>query len=110
MAVSIGQLQEAGRTIPVAYGDVSVSVTYRLKAIGKATSDWLEEHKNEDDSQYGLIALLVKSWDLVDNEGQPLPVSVETAKQIPELMLVNIVKGVLSDAGLDIKGAESGKA
>ncbi|MDP9352945.1 MAG: hypothetical protein M3P51_15595, partial [Chloroflexota bacterium] len=101
MTVSIDQLRDAGKTLEVPHGDVSLSVKYRLSAIGKDSAEWLQQHSEDEDSMYAFTERLLASWGLTDSDGAPVPVTAENVKQyIPDVLLLAIVKAVLADAGV----------
>lgn len=112
MSVSITALKGASRSVPVEFGDVTLSVSYRLGAINRELMAWIEAHGEDDASGFHLLEKVLSSWDLTDEQGQPIPVTAEAmlGHGVPDTFLVAALKAVMRDAGVgdDEMGKPSG--
>ena len=50
------------------------------------------------------VVTLVKSWDVLGDDGEPLPVTVEVAQKLPLMFLAAIVREVVESVAAQGKG------
>lgn len=84
------------RTIPVDVLGHTVTVTYRL------SERTVERVENIDltESVASLFLRLIESWDLLGENGKPLPISEKALAQVPIPVLHAIHRGIIGDIGL----------
>lgn len=91
--VSIRDLSNDKRDIVVTYGEHKISVTYRPSTI---TDEFLERHRT--DSMAASIAEAVDAWDVVDDDGQPFPLTLERLATLPIALMRRVWwEGVIAD-------------
>lgn len=100
MPISASRLNEGTRTITVSHRDESMDVSYREGRVNKRFVSWLQEHGNDEDSVYEMLELLVASWDLLDDEAQPISATAEVLREydFPIVFLTAVVEAILTDA------------
>ncbi len=101
----LSSIEQATRTVPMDLGPDRIHVTYRLGAVNKRFARWLEEHAEDENSGYEMFARVVASWDVENDEGEVIPVTVEglEANDVSALLLAEILKGIFGDASPDPK-------
>lgn len=90
--VDFSKILSATRTIPVPYGEESVSVTYKPSAFGDDYYTWLREQGNEEGSLFAKLARALVSWEIAAN-GVTLPPTPEVMRGEHPAMRPPAVKG-----------------
>ncbi|AZF90301.1 MAG: hypothetical protein BPHS0_15 [Phage 5P_3] len=105
MPLRLSSLKKSLRTITMEWDDNTLNVTYRLGEVTPERADRLaamfEESRAEDRSNAEIwadILAVVESWDILGDDGNPLPVTAETLAQIPITILRGIAEEITEDA------------
>lgn len=81
----------ARRTMTVDYDGESIDVTFRPAAINDNWVDRLQGLDKEDRQGYmELLCEALIAWDILDEDGQPLPPTVELMRALPLDLLYQI--------------------
>ncbi len=119
MPVSITHLVRDRRTVTVPVGDESLTVTYRPSGFTPETEARLRQYADDQRGGAALVALLADclvDWDLLAEDGEPVPISIKTLNSLPTLFLSQVVQAISEDmrpnltsagasgAGLQLKG------
>jgi len=93
--VRLSEITSGLRTIKVPFGSLTISVTYRM-------SERTPAKVNEEFSLVVIDNLVrwVDSWDIVDDDDQPVPITEEGLSQVPYPVLKAIFHHVAQDNGL----------
>lgn len=93
MTIRLKDLFAKTKTIPVALEAESAGVTYRVYAATPALAEKLAsgEHLEE------VIVALVERWDVLDDAGAPVPVTLEAVHALPLPWLGAVQRAVLED-------------
>lgn len=100
MPVRVSNLVRDRRTIQVPVGDEALTITYRPGGITPATEGRLREYSDDQRGGAALVALLADclvEWDLLDDEGQPLPLDTKTLSQLPVIFLGHLAQAITED-------------
>ncbi len=101
MAIKLSDLQKKTRGIEIGFQGGTLKIEYRLNVV---TPAFLR-------SKLGLSEQLeqtIESWDLMDDDGQPLPVSLEVLDGLPTQLQVELIRAITDDmrvASEDAKNA-----
>lgn len=100
MPLAVSKLKALTRRLSVPFSDEEVNVDYRLGAINRELADWIVAHGEDRGSVLEAVTRLVARWDVVDGEGQPLPITPEVLEEydLPTPFLMAIVTAVFEDA------------
>ncbi len=98
MPISVARLREMTATAPIEYFGEKGEVTYRLGAISEQMFDDIEALSiaaEEDDEEAinqlnMMLAEIVESWDVVDDNGEPLPIVNEDGSPASALRMLPI--------------------
>ena len=87
------------RSIDVDYFGHPIRVAYRPAAFTRAYYQFLQDSRDEPGSLYPAFERIVESWDLQDDDGQPIPVDAATLEglELPADLLPYIFKCVNED-------------
>lgn len=100
MPVRLSALTADRRTIKVPFGDDTLTLTYRPSAINA-----VQEARELEDREKGLhllsqarsLAEIISSWDLQDDDGQPVPVEPEVLGQLGLDVTSALTRAILDD-------------
>lgn len=96
MGVKLSELTAAKRTIPVGFGEHTLTVTYKL---AERTGERNDEMQLTDDIR-DTIAALVAEWDLVGTNGKPVPLTRKGLDKVPVPLLRRIFVAIAGDNGI----------
>lgn len=81
----------ARRTVSVTYDGETIEVTFKPAVVN---ADWQERiqglEKNDQTGYLKLLAEVLVAWDVLDDEGQPLPPTAELMRQFPTDLLYEV--------------------
>lgn len=100
MPVRLTALTADRRTVRVAFGEDVLSVTYRPSAVNA-----VQEARELEDraagrhlaAQANSLAEIISGWDLVDDDGQPLPPSAEVLAGLGLDVTARLTREILAD-------------
>jgi len=98
MAVTLSDLVKDEANVNVAIGSETLHLVVRPYALSKKNQ--MEIETNDD--LIDLVLLVTKSWDLMKNKTQKMPLNKEALEEIPSVLLRKIIAGVvgeLTDSG-----------
>lgn len=100
MPLSVKKLSDIRRTVAIPFDGDTLHVTYRLSALNSGLADWLEQHGEERRSMQRWIERVVVDWDILEDDGQHLPVALEAMDryEIPTSLFTLIFQYVAEDA------------
>ena len=109
MPIQLSQLKANTRTVVVAYYDDTVTVRYqpsvltpnREAAIKAAASD------NDNTAMLEAISEMVLEWDVLGDEGKPLPRTVDVLRELPNAFLTAIFQSIGEDMAPKARSARS---
>ena len=108
MPVTITHLVRDRRTVTVPVGDESLTVTYRPSGFTPETEARLRQYADDQRGGAALVALLADclvEWDLLDENGKPLPINAKTLSSLPTLFLSQVVQAVTEDMRPNVMSA-----
>lgn len=93
MGIRLSEIRARLRTIPVKWGDESFNVTYRLgeRTMGAGAGD---------ETTRLWLSRVLESWDILDDDGTPVPVTDETVADIPIPILNAVMAAIYGDDGV----------
>lgn len=95
MPISINRTKEQTRTITVEYAGETAGITYYPHKITKSLIRETAEMEGDGaDRLAGQLVKLVASWEVLDDDGAPLPVTVEVMDGFPIDFLVAIMRAI----------------
>lgn len=100
MPVRLSELRANVRTVAIPVDGDVLNVTYRPSGITPEVEDRLDEATSKQrigESLMTLLAAALVSWDLLGDDGKPLPVTVETMRVLPLSFLAKLVQAVTAD-------------
>lgn len=100
MPVRISHLSADQRTIKIPWGDDAVIVTYRPSGISPAIEDRVREHMAAEKAGAMLVELLASclvDWDLLDDNGRPLPTNKKALRELPTVFLTKVTTAITED-------------
>lgn len=100
MPIRISALTADRGTVTVPFVDDTLKITYKPSAINVEQEE--RELADRAEGRHLLamaksLAELVESWDLLDDEGKPVPVSVEVLSPLGLTVLQKITRAILDD-------------
>lgn len=103
MPIRLSDLKAATKTItiPVPGTDDTLTITYRLGEMTPERVDRLDELMEQPHTTSELWAMtlaIIVSWDLLDDEDQPIPVTPEAIASVPSPVLSWINRRIAEDA------------
>lgn len=115
LRVRLSELARNRRTVevPVGDGDDVVKITYRPGGITPQTEERLHKAIDEQRGGAALVALFADcliEWDIVDDDGQPLPVTEETLRHLPTVFLAQMAQAITEDMRPNPRSAGSSGA
>lgn len=103
MPLSLGDLRSRTRRVAVPVAGETLEVEYRPTALTPGLIAWLRgiEADGQPERLAEVLCQVVIGWDLLGDDGAPLPVTEEVARELPLRLLGVIVRAVLEDAQED---------
>lgn len=101
MPIRLADLTSKTRTVNVPYDGESIAVTYYPGRLTPATESRLNKANEDNRPASGVaaeLALIMASWDVLDDKGKPEPVTAELLAQMPTRLLLAIVGAIGTDA------------
>lgn len=111
--ISVSHLSQDRRTITVPVNDESLTITYRPGGLTPEVEDQLRELTDTQRGGATLVTFLLSclvDWDLLDEEGRPLPISHKTLSRLPTLFLAQLVGAISQDMRPNLMSAGSSGA
>jgi hypothetical protein len=83
--IKLADLLEETASVDVKVGGASVHLVYRVLWDAQIPDDYFESFKDRPIREYfaDFLSRLLKSWDLVDEQEQPLPITYEAILSSP---------------------------
>lgn len=100
MPIPLSALTADRRTVRVAFGDDTLTLTYRPSAVNAVQeARELEEREKGQHlfAQARSLAEIVESWDVVDEKGTPLPPTVLTMQTLGLDVTSKLTRAILDD-------------
>ena len=100
MPIKIGDLSKEVREISFVFADETVNLSYK---VGKYTGEAelrLSEAQTDKQPVNGLVNLLdgmLVSWDVLEDDGKPMPVTVENLRRLPVNFLAEVANTITED-------------
>jgi uncharacterized protein YccT (UPF0319 family) len=98
--VRLSALTADRRTIKVSFGDDTLTLTYKPSAINAVQEARELEDREKGHhlmSQARSLAEIIASWDLQDDDGQPVPVEAEVLGQLGLDVTSALTRAILDD-------------
>jgi len=98
--IRLSALTADRRTIVVQFGEDSLSLTYRPSAFNAVQEERELEQRAKGQhlkSQASSLAEIITAWDLVDDDGKPLPVSEAVIATLGLDVVSRLTRAVLDD-------------
>lgn len=95
--------------VPITGGDQTQVVRLTVR-VGKWSWYELKHYSGgtlTPEDSLSFLADLIAEWDITDDQGQPLPVTVETMEQLPIWVIEQLMAGIRSAMESDRKGERS---
>lgn len=107
MPVRLSSFQNTIKTVAVDLGEgMTINVRYRLGEVTPGRIDYAQalvrgEVEGMDDATQGQawteLVGMIEGWDLVDDEDNEMPVTVETVSAVPMPILNEILAAIMTD-------------
>ena len=95
MGVRLADLVAGTRTVDATFGDTVIKVTYRMSERTMVAAE-----VEDADVDHPWLVRVIESWDIEDDEGTPIPVTLESVKQVPIPILNVIITAIYGDDGV----------
>lgn len=96
MAMTLSKVQEKESTVTVLWDGETVDVGYRPGAVTAALLEKVQHAANDNDM--GVIGILFTQmlawWDVLDDQGERIPVTPENVSQVPLDFAMNVLQTV----------------
>lgn len=104
MPIRLKDMQKATKTIQIDFNGETLEVEYWMY---RATPAFLRDMETWDDKEAleKAVCAVVKRWDLLDEDGQEIPPTVEVARELPVEFLREVQTAILDD----MRGGEAEK-
>lgn len=95
------------RTVKVEWGDETAGVTYYPNRV---TPRWEEQFQQAESStdMAEVLTHLLKSWEIVDENGEDLPPTVDVMVELPSSLLIHVFDEIRTDDATGEQGKGSG--
>lgn len=100
MAIRIANLGTDTRTVELSIDNEVLRVVYRPSGVTPVTEDRLRAMAADQRGGASLVVLLADvlvSWDLLDNDGTPYPITAESLSCLPTLFLARLTDAIKQD-------------
>ena len=102
MPIRFKDLKDKVRKVVVEWDDDTLAVEYRPGASTVETAIALQEAIKDEDGSPTLAMVesfqeMVVSWDLLDEDDKPYPITTETLRKLPTYFLVEIMHAIAED-------------
>lgn len=103
MPITLSQLKEQRKTVEVEFRGEKFEVTYKPNAMTPVFSDKLSQALRDTSEELTqadtwMVALaMVDSWEIYDDDGNQLDVSIEVVNQLPNALLRAVREAVTED-------------
>jgi len=100
MPIKIGDLSKDVRDISFVFADETINLSYK---VGKYTGDAelrLSEAQTDKQPVNGLVNLLdgmLVSWDVLEDDGEPMMVTLENLRRLPVTFLADMTNAITED-------------
>lgn len=97
MPVSIGKLQRNTAQVAIDIDGETLNVVYRPSGLTPAAEDQMHEQVQAQRGGASLVTVLAPmlvSWDLLDEDGTSLPTDEATLRQLPTEFLSRVVEAI----------------
>lgn len=97
MPVRIANLNADTATATLQVGDETLNIVYRPGGLTPEVEDQIHALAQEQRGSASLVVLLrdiLISWDLLGNDGQPLPTDEATLRTLPSLFLGQVAQAI----------------
>lgn len=104
MPVTLAHLIADTRTLSIPVGDDTLTVTYRPSGLTPATEGKLHELASAERAGGMLVTFLLDmltGWDLLGEDGAPLPITDEVLSRLPLTFLARLVEALSGDVRAD---------
>ena len=94
MGIKLSDLTSGTRAITAKWGDLTIRAEYRMSERTMAATE------EKDDVDHPWLVKVLASWDIEDDDGHPIPVTLESVKQVPIPILNSIIAAIYGDDGV----------
>lgn len=114
MAIRIGDLQKDKSSVTIKYLGEEAVVSYVPSRYSPVVEQTLHESIKNGVAGVGLAALIVNivtAWDVIGEDGNPVPLKSEDVMKLPILFLSAVVNQITADMNVDkeeLKNSEGG--
>jgi hypothetical protein len=98
MSITIKDLMAGGKSVKLTYDDFELNVEYKPSAITPTLQ--AEIAKMDFNSMSATVSLMIKilsGWDILGDDGLPIPIDEDTLNGLPIRLLGQINKAVFDD-------------
>jgi len=93
MPIKLSDLQKQTRPLTLDFSGEQINVIYRPGAITPALTARFVDMSNAE-----AVPIIVAEWDILGDDGQPLPVTAEICETLPLEFLRAVVREVIADS------------
>lgn len=107
MAIKISDLMQDERTCEMVFDGETAKITYRPSGYTPTTEDALQKGLETQRPSVGVASLLSElllEWEVMDDDGQALPINLETLQRLPAGFLYSVMNAIIED----MTGAQEG--
>lgn len=100
MPVSVGKLCSDTARVAIEVDGETLNVLYRPSGLTPAVQETLRELVQEQRAGMSLVTVLrgtLVEWDLLDEEGKPLPTDEATLQELPIVFLAQVAEAISED-------------
>ena len=97
MAITLSQLKKNLKTLTVEIDGDILTISYRPAAITPALWDELRSKEYDRNIHVDVLSRALAGWDLLDDDGQPLPILESELMELPGDFLAAIYNQIMSD-------------
>ena len=100
MPIRIGQISHDLRTVTVSFAGETFTVTYRTSGFTPETEDRLFallESQRGASAIVEVLAACLDSWEVLGDDGKPLPPTKENLRRLPVVFLNAVVTAIYED-------------
>jgi hypothetical protein len=96
MPISLSHMKNDKRTLTVHYFGDECNVTYRPSALTPVTENALRDAE-DNTTLIDTLAEMIVAWDVLDEEGKPLPIEADVLNQLPNAFLGHVLQACRED-------------